>query len=134
MSKAYADFCLLRPRSSRNPLKYKDCYGVAAREEGVSDGKGQLVNECGSNYHGMEIRSASKGARKGKLHPSFECEAATKRVLDANGREVHSAGQRRRQMMALGLIGRRGDSAAVSFWRADSCAGFRFFLRGGLLG
>jgi hypothetical protein len=66
MSKTYAGFdpvtfcTLLRPRSSRNPLKYKDCYDVTARE-GVTDQKRRLGNECVSINHGMEIRSVSKG-------------------------------------------------------------------------
>jgi hypothetical protein len=39
--------------------------------------------------------------RKGERHPSFVCEAATVRVLDLDGREVHSAVKSDVQMTAL---------------------------------
>jgi len=35
-------------------LKYTDCYGVTAREE-VGDRKRKVVNERGTNNHGMEL-------------------------------------------------------------------------------
>jgi hypothetical protein len=45
-------------------------------------------------------RGGETSARKGKLHPSFVCEAATVRVLDADGREVHSAIRGNTKMIA----------------------------------